>query len=33
MEPWMVTMLLMCAAAALLGYIAAWALDEYRNNR
>jgi hypothetical protein len=31
MEPWMITMLLVCAAAALLGYITAFLLDEWRN--
>lgn len=33
MDPWMITMLLVCVASALLGYIVAWLLDEYRNSR
>jgi hypothetical protein len=30
-QPWMITMVLMCAAAFFLGYIAAWILDEWRD--
>jgi hypothetical protein len=29
MEPWQITMLLVCAASCLLGYMAAWISDEW----
>jgi len=33
MQTWHIYMVLVCAAAFGLGYIAAWAMDQYRNNR